>query len=628
MDEVGQLQLPCVLHWNLDHFVVLESVKVGMGGKVTLTILDPATGRRKLSADQAAECFTGVAVEFSPSAQFTTADQRQKVKVKDLIGHVVGWKRAVIQVVLLAITLEIFAIAAPLFNQFVVDEVIVSGDFQLLNLLVVGFSLLMVTQTAISLARSWFLMRWSMDIGFQWGARLFAHLTKLSGSYFEKRHVGDIVSRFGSINAIQSTLTNLFVETALDGIMAILALAMMLLYSAKLTFIVVIGVLSYLALRLVLYPEFRAASEERLILSSRESSHFLETLRSITALKLFGKEDERRIRWQNLKMDVQNRDVRTQKLGIIFKIGSSSISGFQGLAMFYFGAGLIMANSITVGMLMAFASYASTFSTRVFGLIDTFMSVRMLTMHADRLSDIVLEPVEPVSTYDLNLTNINGEITLRNVSFRYGDGEPWILRDVNLFIPAHQSVALTGPSGCGKSTLCKIILGLIDPSSGDVLIDGIPIKQIGLSQFRSLVGTVMQEDTLLSGSIQDNIAFFDIVPNHDLIRECAIAASIHADIMTMPMGYHTLIGDLGSGISGGQRQRILLARALYKRPKILALDEATSHLDLKNEANLNEALSQMKLTRIMVAHRAETIRSAERVISLVGGCLGEVNVEI
>ncbi len=254
LDEISELALPCILHWNLNHFVVLKKISKNWQGKVTLVLLDPAVGERRVSLDEASQHFTGVALEVIPSASFKPKDERKKIVIRDLTGHIVGLRRALVQVLLLALALEIFAIASPLFNQFVIDEVIVSGDRELLTVLVFGFGLLMVTQTAIGLARSWFLMRWSMDIGYQWSGRVFAHLIRLPVSFFEKRHLGDVVSRFGSIGAIQGTLTSLFVESALDGLMALLALGMMLMYSVKLSMLVLVGVILYSGFALDLVP--------------------------------------------------------------------------------------------------------------------------------------------------------------------------------------------------------------------------------------------------------------------------------------------------------------------------------------------------------------------------------------
>ncbi len=628
LDELRQLKTPCILHWNLNHFVLLTAVKTTLRGKVSVTILDPALGKRILTLEQISAAFTGVALEMTPTAAFEKKQALRKISLRDLTGKVVGLRGALLQIFALAITLEIFVIAAPLFNQFVVDEVIVSGDHELLVILVLGFGLLQLTQTAIGLARSWFLMRWSIEIGVQWSSRVFAHLIRLPVSFFEKRHLGDVMSRFGSMADIQNTLTSLFVESALDGLMAALALCMMFFYSPKLSVIVLAGVMLYIGLRWVFYHPLREASRERLVLTSKENTNFVETIRAITPLKLFGREAERQARWLNLKQDVINRDVKTQKLGILFKASNTAINGAQTLALFYVGAGLVMENALSIGMLMAFSTYASTFSGRVFSLIDAVINVRMLSMHGDRLADIVLTEAESEAPVETDTKRIAPSITLRNVKFRYAEGEPWVLDGIDLYIPPGQSVALVGPSGGGKTTLCKVLLGLLPPTEGEILIGGIPIRQLGLRSYRQLLGTVMQDDVLLAGSILDNISFFDSKSDTTRVETCARLASIHNEIAAMPMGYQTLVGDMGSTLSGGQKQRVLLARALFKQPKILALDEATSHLDVRNEQEVNRALSELKLTRIMIAHRPETIDAAERVVALIGGKVVEVRESV
>lgn len=624
LEHLPQLQLPAILHWNLNHFVVLSSIQRDLRGNVTATIHDPATGARNYSMEELSRHFTGVALELSPTPEFEEKQEVKKVSISELTGKVIGLRWAIAKVIMLAVALEIFAITAPLFNQFVIDEVVVNGDRELLKVLVLGFGLLLVTQSAISLARSWVLMRWGTDVALQWSTRVFTHLTRLPASYFEKRHLGDVVSRFGSMTSIQTTLTSLFVESMLDGLMTLLAFGMMLAYSPKLSCIVLLGLAAYIALRMLAYHPLRAASQERLVLSAKENSHFLETVRAIVPLKLFGREVERRARWLNLKQDVINRDIQTQKLGILFKVGNSAISGVQGLLLFYVGALLVMDNALTVGMLMAFTSFSTTFTSRIFGLVDLFVNVKMLGMHAERLADIVKEPAEPDDPYEVDVSRITPSITLRNVRFRYAEGEPWILDGIDLHIPAGQSVALVGPSGCGKTTLCKLILGLLAPTEGEILVDNIPLQQLGLRAYRSLIGTVMQDDVLLAGSIMDNICFFENGASLERVQHFARLAAIHDDIAAMPMAYQTLVGDMGSSLSGGQKQRVLLARALYKEPKILALDEATSHLDVRNEARVNSVLAELNLTRIMVAHRPETIAAAERVVGIQNGKALEV----
>jgi ATP-binding cassette, subfamily B, bacterial CvaB/MchF/RaxB len=625
ISELHQLQLPCILHWNLNHFVVLIEVMSGY-----VVILDPAVGERRLKLEEVSRSFTGVALELTPNADFKAADRRKQIKLSALTGKVLGLKRSLFQIFGIALALQLFAVASPLLNQLVVDDAIATYDKDLLTVLVIGFAVLLLIQTLLGLARSWMVMVLGMSLSLQWVSNVFSHLVKLPVDFFEKRHLGDIVSRFGSVGAIQRTLTTSVIEAVLDGMMSVAALGMMLLYSPTLAAVVLIAVAAYGLLRWVAYRPFRDASAERLIVAARENTHFLESLRAIVPLKLFGREQERRARWQNLLIEVQNRDVRTAKMGIAFSTANTFIFGLENLLVLWLGAGLVMQTStqgqavFTIGMLFAFVSYKSQFTGRMSALINFAVDIKMLGLHAERLADIALAEPEKDNVPDNTLDHLEPRIELRNVSFRYGEGEPWILKDTSLVLEPGESVAIVGPSGCGKTTLLKIILGLRKPVEGEVLYGGLPVRQLGLQNYRKLIGTVMQEDTLLAGSIADNISFFDVQRDMARVEACAQLAAVHADIVRMPMGYQTLVGDMGSSLSGGQKQRVLLARALYKQPKVLALDEATSHLDINNEKMVTQALAKMQVTRIVVAHRPETIAGTQRVVVMQEGKVHEL----
>ncbi|MBO9686125.1 MAG: peptidase domain-containing ABC transporter [Mitsuaria chitosanitabida] len=621
---LGQLALPCVLHWDMNHFVVLTRVR---GDQVTL--LDPAVGERRLSLEEVSTHFTGVALELTPVAEFKTAAPAPRISLRALTGRVLGLRRSLLQILLVAIVLELFAILAPLFNQMVVDDVLTSGDRDLLTVLAIGFGLLLVAQTALGFARSWMVIVLSQTLSLQWKSNTFSHLLRLPVAFFEKRHLGDVTSRFGSVDAIQRTLTTAAIEAALDGLMGVAALAMMLMYSWRLTLVVVVAVALYAGVRWLSYRPLRDASAERLIVAAKEDTHFLETLRAITPLKLFGRDEERRARWQNLVVEVQNRDFRTARLGMVFGTASTLIFGVENLVVLVLGARLVLdgqqagAVALTVGMLFAFTSYKSQFTSRVSGLIDKTIEFRMLGLHAERLADIALEPPEPDDHAIHELAHLAPSLELRDVSFRYGPQEPWVLRHANLTVPAGASIAITGPSGSGKTTLLKLLLGLLPPEEGEVLYGGVPMRQLGLRNVRRQVGTVMQDDVLLTGSLADNISFFDVQPDMARIESCAVLARIDEDIRRMPMGYQTPVGDLGSGLSGGQKQRLLLARAIYAKPRVLALDEATSHLDVERERAVTDNLRQLAVTRLVIAHRPDTIAGADRVVVLEAGRLVE-----
>lgn len=539
-----------------------------------------------------------------------------------LAGPISGLGRSIGQILLLALALEIFTLASPFFLQWVIDEVIVSADRDLLTVLAIGFGLLLLMQEGTRAIRAWLLLHFSTTLNVQWRANLFTHLLNLPVRYFERRHLGDIVSRFGTIDTIQKSLTTSFLSAIIDGIMTVATLVMMFLYNRTLGIVALSAMLVYCLLRWLWYQPLRQATEDEIVHGAKQHSHFLETIRGVKTIKLFNRQSERRATWLTLFVDQINSGLRTQKLQLLYQQLNGLLFGIEGLLIIWLGATMVMEGHFTVGVLMAFNAYKGQFDSRVGNLIDRFFELRMLQLQGERLSDIVFTAPEADMTSRLvpdEIERLAASIEVDNLTFSYSDGEPAILDGVSLKIGAGESVALVGPSGCGKTTFVNILLGSLEPTGGAIRIGGIEQSRLGLERLRMLIGTVMQDDVLFSGSIADNICFFDSNPDPLWIAECAQIAAVHDDIIAMPMGYNTLVGDMGTVLSGGQKQRVLLARALYKRPKILVLDEATSHLDPQREHQVNAAVSALQITRVIVAHRQETIASASRVIVLARG---------
>jgi ATP-binding cassette subfamily B protein RaxB len=378
----------------------------------------------------------------------------------------------------------------------------------------------------------------------------------------------------------------------------------------------------YAALRRAVFHSLRAASAEEIIHGAKQQTHFLETASGIQSVRLFGRGGQRRAGWMNMLADQFNAGLRVQGVHVAHETAQTLLFGLERVLVVWMAARMTLEGRFTVGMLFAYMAYKELFAARVGALVDMASDLAMLRLHAERVADIVLsetEAGEGPAPMEVDLSRRPARLELRRVSYRYAATEPWAVENVNLVVEAGECLALTGPSGCGKTTLVKVLLGLLAPTEGEVLFDGTPIHRLGLANYRALIGTVMQEDRLFSGSLADNIGFFDPEPDLERIEACARLAAIDGEIREMPMGYHTPVGDVGIGISGGQKQRVLLARALYREPRILVLDEATSHLDLHNERSVNEAVRGMNLTRVVVAHRPETIAMADRVVTLAGG---------
>lgn len=619
LEHLTRLKTPCILHWDMNHFVVLK--KVGRGG---VDIHDPGLGERRYLLEEFSKHFTGVALELSPTKEFKSEDNRINMKLSDFWGAITGLKSTLAKVFILSLLLQVFAIASPYYVQLVVDEVVLSYDRNLLVVLAVGFGMLMLIEMITGAVRSILLLHFGNLMSIQLGANLFHHLIRLPLQYFEKRHIGDVVSRFGSLQSVKELLTEGVIEALIDGLMAFATLIMIFLYSPKLSLIVLAAIILYTIVRMLMYRPLRQMSEEAIVNLAREQTNFMETVRGIQTVKLFGREVQRQGLWHNRFADSLNAGIKVGHLKIGYDTINKFIFGLENVLVVYFAALLVMESDITVGMLFAFMAYKRQFIDKTSNLVEKFIEFKMLNLHFNRLADISLTQKEQYLDGEIVSKPITGNISLCNVSYRYNQREQPIFNELNLEINAGESIAIIGPSGCGKTTLAKILLGLFETDSGKVCVDGIDIRQLGFSEYRKQIAAVMQDDQLLSGSITDNISFFDPQLDMKQVEWASRIASIEHDILSMAMGYNTLVGDMGAALSGGQIQRLLLARALYRKPKILFMDEATSNLDTVLEASVNDAVKKLDITRIIIAHRPETIASADRVIKLQHGKIIEV----
>lgn len=615
LGELEKLRLPCILHWSFNHFVVLKEVR-----HRAVVVHDPAHGVRRLSLDEVSREFTGVALEAWPSTEFEANEPPPQLRLRKLMGRVVGLKRSFARILVLAMCLELILLLSPFFMQWVIDHVILNSDIDLLTTLAIAFLMLLVLQQSISAVRSWAVMYMSTGLTVQWRANVFKHLIDLPTQYFEKRQLGDVVSRFNSVEAIQQTLTTSFLVALIDGVMSVATVLMVFLYSAKLGAIVTCAMCLYLAGRVISYRPLREVSEEMIVRGAKTQSHFLETVRGIKAIQLFQRRGERHASWLSLLVEQINAGLRNQKLQLAYQQWNGILFGVENVIIIWIGARMVIDGQFTVGMLMAFNSYRTQFEGRATSLVDKYFELKMLQLQAERLADIVLtEPEQEGSEVTSKRDLESWRLELVDLAFQYAEGEPMVLNDINLTIAEGESVAFVGPSGCGKTTLINLILGIFSPTRGEIRIGGEDLRRSRGAVIRRISGIVMQDDVLFAGSIADNISFFDPESDQAWIRECAKVAAIHDDISAMPMGYSSLVGDMGTVLSGGQKQRVLLARALYKRPRILILDEATSHLDVEKERQVNASIRSLKITKIIVAHRPETIASADRVIAIAGG---------
>lgn len=621
LEALGNLHVPAVLHWDMNHFVVLERVSGGMA-----LIHNPDGRSAWLPMAEVSDHFTGAALELRPSDNFERGSQRERLHLTQLWRRMTGMKRALAQVLVLSLVLQAFVLASPYYMQLALDRALPALDHDLLAVLAMGFGLFTLINVAATWLRAFVLLVAGTTLGTTLSSNITRRLLRLPVDWFEKRHTGDILSRFQSVGPIQTMLTQGAVAGVVDGVMALLTLALMIYYSVALAFIALAAFLIYAVVRLVSFSFEREAREAAIVAHGKEQSTLMESLRGITTLRLFGRETLRHALWHTRLIDAVNADVRTARIGIWQSSANTLVFGVENILSIWWAIRMVMDGAgFSVGMVFAYMAYKTQFVTKAASLIDQGIAFRMLGLHLERLSDIALSPEDRGFSARADAeTPLVGRIELREVFYRYAPSDPVILSGLNLTIEAGEHVAITGPSGGGKSTLVKLLLGFLEPESGEVLIDGLPLARFGLRSFQSQIAAVLQEDSLFAGTLADNIALFDDAVDMDRVMAAAAAAAIHEDIARMPMRYETLVGDMGSALSGGQKQRVLLARALYRQPRILIMDEGTAHLDTVHEQAVNAAISAMGITRIVIAHRRETIQAASRVLVLVQGTLHEL----
>ncbi|EHT5266849.1 peptidase domain-containing ABC transporter [Escherichia coli] len=612
LDELRVLKTPCILHWDFSHFVVLVSVK-----RNRYVLHDPARGIRYISREEMSRYFTGVALEVWPGSEFQSETLQTRISLRSLINSIYGIKRTLAKIFCLSVVIEAINLLMPVGTQLVMDHAIPAGDRGLLTLISAALMFFILLKAATSTLRAWSSLVMSTLINVQWQSGLFDHLLRLPLAFFERRKLGDIQSRFDSLDTLRATFTTSVIGFIMDSIMVVGVCVMMLLYGGYLTWIVLCFTTIYIFIRLVTYGNYRQISEECLVREARAASYFMETLYGIATVKIQGMVGIRGAHWLNMKIDAINSGIKLTRMDLLFGGINTFVTACDQIVILWLGAGLVIDNQMTIGMFVAFSSFRGQFSERVASLTSFLLQLRIMSLHNERIADIALHEKKEKKP-EIEIVADMGPISLETngLSYRYDSQSAPIFSALSLSVAPGESVAITGASGAGKTTLMKVLCGLFEPDSGRVLINGIDIRQIGINNYHRMIACVMQDDRLFSGSIRENICGFAEEMDEEWMVECARASHIHDVIMNMPMGYETLIGELGEGLSGGQKQRIFIARALYRKPGILFMDEATSALDSESEHFVNVAIKNMNITRVIIAHRETTLRTVDRVISI------------
>ena len=611
LEELEQLRSPAILHWELDHFVVLKSVN-----RRGLNIVDPALGARSVSWKDADPRFTGVALEVSPTSSFRKKKEVDSVKLSSFLTALRGLGRPLTAVFAMTLLLQVFALVMPLNMQFTVDQGIRQGDMNIVVALAVGFGTIALISALTGYFRSLLVLYVGNTSSLRMVGGLAHHLLRLPDTWFTARHTGDVLSRFGSIAPIRSFLMSGAFAMVVDGLMATGALTVLLLYSWQMTLVLCLFLAFFAALNVATYAPLKNLTHESIAASALESTSFIENVQRHRAIKLLGAEADREDAWGERYVTSINAGARLRRFRLHVGLVGSFVGTTEGVIMLVLGASRVVSGEFTLGMLFAFTSYSGMFSGRVHSLIGALVGLRMLKLHQERIADIGLEEREVPTQQQGIRAELRGAISLRALCFAYNDEEGAVLEDVNFEVAPGEFVAVAGESGAGKSTLVKLLSKLLVPDSGAIRVDGHDLRRLDTVYYRRQLGVVMQDDDLFSGSLLENIAAGESQPDPELAERAAQLACIDEDIHRMPMQYLTLVGHMGSTLSGGQRQRVMIARAIYRKPRVLLLDEGTAHLNDTLQQQVINNLAGLGATIIAVTHDTRVLERADRCICL------------
>jgi ATP-binding cassette, subfamily B, bacterial len=621
LGDFKYLPLPAIVHWNFNHFIVVER-----WSPKRVAIVDPALGRRHLTAAEFDEGFTGVALTFEPGVQFRKRGATSKSMGRQIVGGLLrtpGTPGILLQILGASVILQVLGLTMPLFTKVVVDQVLPHQMTDIMAILAVGMLVLVLIQMAATYLRSALLMRLKAHLDPQMMLNFFEHVFTLPYQFFQTRASGDLLMRLTSNSNIREVLTIQTSSVVLDAVLVIGYLGILLAIQPVFGLIALVLGIAQIFLLLATTPRMREIMARDLAAQADSQSYTVEALSGIATLKASGSEDRALDRWSNLYFKELGVSLRRDHLAVLLESAQTTLRTLSPLVLLWVGAMFVLNGQMSLGTMLAINVLATSFLTPLASLVRSGQTLPLVAAYLERIGDVLeAEPEQDLGSVQ-NVPQLRGRIELKNIDFRYSENAPLILQDISMAIEPGQKVALAGLTGSGKSTLAKICMGLYPPSNGEVFYDGLPLQSLRYPSLRSQFGVVMQDPFLFSGSIRENIAFNDPTLSLEAVVRAAKLAAIDDEIIQMPMGYETMVGEGGARLSGGQLQRIALARALAHNPVILILDEATSHLDAVTERLVDHNLSQLSCTRIVIAHRLSTVRNADVICVLKEGRIVE-----
>ena len=618
LEEFRFVTLPAIVHWEFNHFLIVER-----WSRSRVEVVDPAYGRRTLTPAEFDEGFTGVAIMLEPGVQFEQRAPSKSLTLWSYMRSFLRMRAIICQILGTSLLLQVLGLGAPFLTEIVIDRVLPQKDLSMLTVLALGMLILVLMQGITTFLRSSLLIYLQTRIDTNMMLNFFEHLLSLPYRFFQLRLSGDLLARMSSNLAIRDLLTNQLLSTLLDGCTVLVYFIILLILSKTIAGVALAIGAVQVALLLLTAPAIRRLTRRDLEAQGKTQGYMNEILAGIATIKAAGAEHRAFNRWENFFFNEMNVSLRLNYLSSVIGNLLTIITILAPLLLLWVGALQVIAGVMSIGTMLALNVLAVQFLVPLGALAASVQELQAARAHFTRIADVISTRSEQDVTEVEVPHRLSGQIELRHVGFQYDQNAPPVLRDITVRIYPGQKVAVVGRTGSGKSTLGKLLVGLITPTTGSILFDGIPLERLNYQEARSQFGVVLQESFIFSGSIKENIALNNPAMSMERVMEAARIAAIADDIEKMPMGYDTLVSEGGSAFSGGQRQCLALARALANHPALLLLDEATSALDVVTEQVVEQNLRRLPCTQIIIAHRLSTVRSADLILVLDHGCIVE-----